>query len=263
MSKSSKKILSLILVIVLAFSLTVSASAGLWIFGSSGTGQNPFAPRGYSIVISGTNTWMRSHYDQDGTIAGSQQSATYSQTWTGTENVSAGASQIYAWLDKNPTGSVLPSANNKTYKDFLVVRINGGNFQPINTLDSSYNVTISDAIRTTDPDNHTRQWCIPITMTLKAGESYDFAFYRGFQANNQNTLALFEASEISGVQTYYGYVVADGTYNDNENQMYTQQMNTLYQFMDSYTLIATDANGRGMYSVSFNNEPFYHSVTAS
>lgn len=259
MTKFKSKALALCAVIVIVCISTVSAFAGLWTFGTGGQGQFSFEPRGYSIVVNGTNTWMSSLYDPDGAIAGSQYAASYTGTASGQSTISAGQVTIYAWLDKNPMGSTMPSYYGENYKDYLVVSTNSGStWQKLNGMSG---VTISDACRTvTDPDTHTNQWCIPITMTLSQGTTYTFGFYRGFQANNSNTLALYSSTTTGGQAGYIGYVAASSP-TPAEYTMYNNQRHTLYQYINGLTSLGTDSSGRTVYSLSLLN--FYYTISAT
>lgn len=142
-----------------------------------------------------------------------------------------------------------------------MVSINGGAFQPIKDLPAAYNVTVSDATRNiVDPDGFTNQWCIPIYIDLKAGESYRFAFQRGFEANNSNTVVLYEGTTTEGLDGYIGYVTSFLCTSD-ERDNYNENWNKLYQFpvVGSIIGFADEEATIPVYNVNFQD--FYHSIS--
>lgn len=256
-----------ILAVTAMFSL--QAFASVWYFGDTGSGSYSFAPRGYSITEGTTEKWMNiDYFDHDGALSGSQIAVSYTYPTNPSENeaslVGAGTYSIKAWFDKNPKGNTFPSQVGKTYKDFLVVSIDGDSYVPINSLSGSpYYASVGNADRNSsvkDPDNHGNQWYVPITMTLQEGEEYSFAFLQGIQANNGNTLVIYPGVTTSNLPGYVGYVSAD------DNALYSYYatsgvFDALYQFANITGSLGYDADNHEVKAVSFVD--FEHVITAT
>lgn len=264
-NKLMKRLMVLFVVLAITAMFSMQAFASVWTFGTSGSGSNPFSPRGYSIIENGSAKWLDSeNFDHDGAIAGSQASILYSPGFNETnetDEVEPGTYTIRAWFDKNPQGSSFPQSisSQTSYKDFLVVDIDGAGYVPINTLDASYSVNIANASRSNavkDPDDNGNQWHVDISMVLKEGEEYTFAFRQGVQANNGNTLVLY-VDTINGVAGVAGYVSSN---NNDHLSYYLEHANELYVYPLRGSSIGTNDEGYTFYS--YTEIPFEHSVTA-
>lgn len=266
--KLTRRILALIVVMAVTVVFSLQAFASIWYFGDSGSGSNPFAPRGYSITVSNTEKWLDiDYFDHDGALSGSQIAVSYTYPTNPSENetssVGAGTYSMKAWFDKNPKGTTFPSQVGKTYKDFLVVSIDGGSYVPINSLSGSpYYASVGNADRNSsvkDPDNYGNQWYVPITLTLQEDEEYSFAFLQGIQANNGNTLVIYPGTTTTNLSGYVGYVSAD----DNAHLSYYSTSgvyDALYQFADITGSLGYDANNHEVKDVDLVD--FEHVVSA-
>lgn len=261
--KMIRRILALIVVMALTAVFAVQAFAGSWLFGSTGQGSNPFSPRGYSIAMPSGNSyvekWLVSNYDHAQTKAGNKWTATVGTNDNSLEisSISAGTYQFHAWLDKNPTGSVLCT----NYKSNLAVYINNSTTPTkLNQLPSNYAVSIGDATTAyTDANGQSNQWSIPFTMTLQAGETYRFVFLRGFEANNSNTLVLYPSS-VGNSGGYIGYVTSSNATTDEE-ELYEENAGEVYTFITGKTSLGQDGNNRYVYSLT--TASFDHQITAT
>ena len=262
-----KKFISIVLALVMMFALSINAFAAVWSFGTYASGSYPFAPRGYSIEYYDANgnvqhDWLSSDFTHNGT-SGNQRCAVLGDE----DNEIASIDDediiaIYAWFDKNPTGSAL-SGSTYAYKDFLVYSSNGGT--PTSKISSISGVTIDNASRgVTDPDGSTNQWSIKITMTSYPTGNCVFGFNRGFQANNGISLALIDVP-VGNQTGYIGYVKNAAT--DSEQALYNAQKNTIYKYVnpDSLTTAIGTTTYEGttydVYDLQFVD--FYHSITVS
>lgn len=266
-NKLMKRLMAVLVVLAITAMISIQAFASVWTFGTSGSGANAFAPRGYSIDYYGTELWLgNDYYDHDGNTSGNQKAIKfYSNGYTEQNEIATVATDsftIHAWFDKNPQGTTFPSQVGKTYKDFLVVSVNGGSYIPINTLGTAYNVTISNAVRSSsipDPDGNTNQWCVPITITLPANNTYVFAFLSGVQANNGNTLTIYESSTTGGVTGYAGYVSTSDT---NHFTYYQNNYTDVYKYPVVGSAVGTDSDGYTLYQVSLQSLEHTLTVTA-
>lgn len=269
--KMIRRVLAVFVVMALTVVFAVQALASAWIFETDAKKQNTFAPRGYSISLSSTNEkWLESNYDHATEKHGNMWCASLGTADNSLEvnSVSAGTYTLHAWLDKNPMGSTLAGSGN--YVNYLAVYItdsNGNTTGPtaLTSLNSSYNVSISSAIRTvTDPNSQTNQWCIPFTMTLKADETYNFVFLRGFEANNGNTLVLYDGTTTGGSTGIIGYIRST-SYTTAEQTAYNSMKNTEYQYfdLDNATPLGTDASGNNVYSSVTNFYSFDYFIEAT
>lgn len=276
--KLTRRILALIVVMAVTVVFSLQAFAGAWLFGTTGNKANAFAPRGYSIEVSGTDTWMDSDYDHDGFVSGKQPSAEYIGYYmsnplyvdpeTEILNVSAGTVTIHAWFDKNPQGSTLPGTVSKTYRDFMAVKIDGGTMIPLidlPTVNNAYSVTVGTASRIVDPDGATNQWQVPITMNLISGHTYVFVFLRGLEANNGITCVPY-LSVTDDSNAYSGMIgyINKTSYTSAEQAAYAASYGNEYQFIDfsSANYLGDDINGNEVYDVSTATFDFTHTVIA-
>lgn len=269
--KTTKRLMAFFVVLAITAMFSLQAFASAWIFETDAKKQNTFAPRGYSIALSSTNEkWLESDYDHATEKHGNMWCASLGTADNSLEvnSVSAGTYTLHAWLDKNPTGSTLAGSGN--YVNYLAVYItdaNGNTTGPtaLTNLSSSYNVSISSAIRTvTDPNGQTNQWCIPFTMTLKADEVYNFVFLRGFEANNGNTLVLYDGITTTSLTGIIGYI-RSSSYTTAEQTAYNNMKNTEYEYfdLDNAIPLGTDASGNDVYSSSANFYSFDYYIEAT
>ena len=267
--KSNKlpgRLIAVFVVLAITAMFSLQAFASVWTFGTSGSGSNAFAPRGYSIDYYGTELWLgNDYYDHDGNTAGNQKAIKYYQNGftelNELDTVSTDTFVLHAWFDKNPQGATFPAQVNKTYKDFLVVSVNGGSYVSINSLGTAYSVTIGDATRSAsiaDPDGNTNQWCVPITITLPANNTYTFAFLSGVQANNGNTLTIYKSSTTEGVTGYAGYVSTSDT---NHLSYYQNNYDSVYEYPVVGSAVGTNSEGYTLYQVSL--QPLEHTLTVT
>lgn len=269
--KTAKRLLAFFVILAITAMFSLQAFASAWIFETDAKKQNTFAPRGYSIALSSTNEkWLESDYDHATEKHGNMWCASFGVADNTLEvnSVSAGTYTMHAWLDKNPTGSTLAGSGN--YINYLAVYITNGNGvttgpTALTSLDASYNVSISNAVRTvTDPNNQTNQWCIPFTMTLKADEEYHFVFLRGFEANNGNTLVLYDGITTTSLTGIIGYI-RSSSYTTAEQTAYNNMKNAEYEYFDIDNAIplGTDASGNDVYSSSTNFYSFDYYIEAT
>ena len=268
-NKLMKRLMAVFVVLAITAMISVQTFASVWTFDQFGSGSNPFAPRGYSVYAT-TEKWLESDYDHATEKHGNMWCASFGTADNSLEvsTLSAGSYTMHAWLDKNPTGHVLAGTND--YKNYLAVYItNSSNVTTgptaLTSLDSSYGVSVSDAVRTvTDPNGKTNQWSIPFTMTLKSGESYTFVFLNGFEANNGNTLALYDSSTTDGDPGVIGYVNST-SYTSAEQAIYNSRKGAEYYYFDydSAYPIGIDGNGYDVYSTSSDFYDFDYSVSVS
>ena len=96
------RIISIILIVVLALGLSTTVSSAItWEFGSSGSGRNPFTPRGYLVDTNKGRHWLNSRFNNSGPVV----------KYTGVENGvdyleaepdGGGTYTFYAMTDRNP-----------------------------------------------------------------------------------------------------------------------------------------------------------------
>jgi hypothetical protein len=212
-SGASRIILALLIVFIINLGMPALSGAAIWLFGSSGSGQNPFTPRGYMISIEGQNYWLSSGYDNSGA------NVVYTGARNGIDYLEAtppggGTYNIYAQTDRNPLVS----------RDYLAVYKNGSRMSlaPYAGAPSRGDII--------NPNGLSSAWVIPIRgFVFDPGSVYEFIFLRGMQANNGITLALAPGT-LPG--RYLGYYQNPSGAELND---YYAQSGLEYRFVESYS----------------------------
>lgn len=195
MRKKSRLVITTAL-LVLAMLFTQSMAFGVvWEFGTAGSGQNPFTPRGYLIDIDGTAYFLGSNYNNSGS------SVAYSGNHNGIDYIDAkpaggGTHTFYAMTDRNPW----PSRSEWIgYEQLFLFGYKDGRLIP--NFNSYVN---TPPVRGTNKDisGSNSGWLFEISgLELDPGSRYEFGFLRGMQANNGITLVLAE-DEAGGLIGY-------------------------------------------------------------
>ncbi|OPX86448.1 MAG: hypothetical protein A4E53_02881 [Pelotomaculum sp. PtaB.Bin104] len=232
MKKFNKIIATTILAVMLTLTLSINSFATTWEYGTSGTGKNPFTPRGYVIVTETGTYWLNSRFDNSsGTVfySGVQNGISYIDA----KKVDGSNYTLYAFTDRNP----------KLYQ-FLIAFKNGIEIPGF----SSYAGAPGRLTEENDLGSGAG-WAIPISgFEFEPGCYYEFAFQRGMQANNGITLVFSEDGK--------GYIQNPET--PEEKQKYEQDKNQEYQFMSSYWV--TQDPKTGDYAYDFHLVPMRFSV---
>jgi hypothetical protein len=217
---------------ILTLILTTNAFAVTWEFGTSGTGKNPFTPRGYVIVTDTGTYWLNSRFDN------SKGQVSYSGVQNGISYIDAqkldGSNYtLYAFTDRNP----------HVYQ-YLIAFKNG---QPIPNF-SSYARAPGRLSAETNLGSGAG-WAIPINgFEFEPGCYYEFAFQRGLQAKNGITLVFSEDGK--------GYIQYIET--PEEKQKYEKDKYEEFQFISSYWVVKDPQTGD--YKYDFHLVPMRFSV---
>lgn len=285
----SKKLFALILSISFLLSASMPAFAATAPFGTGGQGNNPFTPRGYSIVEGGKQYWLDSDYTH------SYKRPTdnvHSAVWTSDANpanpltkisyVTSGDKQMYAWVDKGQltSGYNMPYQRGFTtdptvdVRYSFVVSINGGPFVSVpyaqaaakNLVDSNGKIDATQGLSAfgyanrsvIDPDGLTNDWVYPLNFTLAPGTKYTFAYTRGFAANNGMSLVLSPDQTADGKAGYAG-VLQGPSLTQSERDIWAAHSTDMYQYAYAFTDLGLGASTtKEVYSVEFKD--FYHTV---
>lgn len=233
-----------ILLITLALSTAVS-SAATWEFGTSGSGKNPFTPRGYLVDTDKGRHWLSSPYNNSGPVVkytGVKNGVDYLEA----EPSEGGTYTFYAMTDRNPW-------TNKTDwigygKLYLAAWKDGSRIRNF----TDYVQTPAVRADKVDPSGNGTCWAFKIEgFELDPGCVYEFGFLRGMQANNGITLVL--AEDEDGNTT--GYIQQDSEgLTSEEKARYNAEKDKEYEFISSWQ---KKANGKG-YTV--NRVPMRFSV---
>lgn len=232
MRKFKQLISTAALAAILTFILNTNAFAVTWEYGTSGTGKNPFTPRGYVIVTDTGKYWLNSRFDN------SKEPVSYSGVQNGISYIDAkkldGSNYtLYAFTDRNP----------QVYQ-YLIAFKNG---QPIPNF-SSYAGAPGRLSADTDLGSGA-DWAIPINgFEFEPGCYYEFAFQRGLQAKNGITLVFSEDGK--------GYIQYIET--PEEKQKYEKDKYQEFQFMSSYWVVKDPITGD--YKYDFHLVPMRFSV---
>lgn len=233
-----------ILLITLALSTALS-SASTWEFGTSGSGKNPFTPRGYLVDTDKGRHWLSSTYNNSGPVV------KYTGVKNGVDYLEAEPSDgetytFYAMTDRNPW-------TNKTDwigygKLYLAAWKDGSRIRNF----TDYVQTPAVRADKVDPSGNGTCWAFKIEgFELDPGCVYEFGFLRGMQANNGITLVL--AEDEDGNTT--GYIQQDSEgLTSEEKARYNAEKDKEYEFISSWQ---KKANGKG-YTV--NRVPMRFSV---
>ncbi|HEX2937291.1 MAG TPA: hypothetical protein VHO66_00020 [Ruminiclostridium sp.] len=244
MKKSGIKYLISALVFSCAF--CISASAQVWVFGSSGQGQNPFTAKGYAIKTeSGKIQWLYSKfdnggYDENGNMHMQDGGTVYTGTDNGVQYINAAKAdgttyQLYAFTNRNPLIYNFMFAYQRKSQN--------GEFAPVSDFTSHLGTPIRTSTNLTEfPNGMNQQWAIPINnFAFEPGTLYEFGFLQGMQANNGISMVL----QDDGANHYYGYLM--NPYSASEQALYDKMKNVEYQFISSYTKV----EGTNYYNVHF------------
>jgi len=204
---------------------TATVSADVWEFGTSGTGKNPFTPRGYLVDTEKGQHWLSSTFNNSGTVV------KYSGVRNGVDYLDAKKSDgsnytFYAMTDRNPWTD---KSNWVAYgKLYLFAYKNGSRISNF----TSYVKTPAVRADKVDPSGNGTCWAFKIeNFELEPGCLYEFGFLRGMQANNGITLVLAEDEE--GNCTGYIQQTSEGLTAD-EKKKYNNEKNKEYEFISSW-----------------------------
>lgn len=232
------------LIIVLLCSISVSAH--VWVFNSSGSGQNPFTTKGFAIKTeSGKVQWLYSKfdnggYDDNGNIIMQDGGTNYTGKDNGVQYINTKKAdgkpyQLYAFTNRNPLIYNFMFAYQKKSEK--------GDFTPISGFTSCLGAPIRTSTDLSEfPNGINQQWAIPINnFIFEPGTLYEFGFQQGMQANNGISLVLKD----DGAHHYYGYL--QYPYSADEQTLYDKMKYVEYQFISSYTKV----DGTDYFNVNF------------
>lgn len=228
------RIISIILIVVLALGLSTTVSSAItWEFGSSGSGRNPFTPRGYLVDTNKGRHWLNSRFNNSGPVV----------KYTGVENGvdyleaepdGGGTYTFYAMTDRNPWPE---KSDWISYgKLYLAAWKDGERIWNFN----DYVKTPAGRGDKVDPSGNGT--CYQFTIEgfeLEPGSKYEFGFLRGMQANNGITLVL--AEDEDGNTTGYIQQTSEGLTSE-EKARYNAQKDEEYEFISSWH---KKENGKG------------------
>lgn len=228
------RIISTILIVVLALGLSTTVSGAItWEFGSSGSGRNPFTPRGYLVDTNKGRHWLNSRFNNSGPVV----------KYTGVENGvdyleaepdGGGTYTFYAMTDRNPWPE---KSDWISYgKLYLAAWKDGERIRNFN----DYVKTPAGRGDKVDPSGNGT--CYQFTIEgfeLEPGSKYEFGFLRGMQANNGITLVL--AEDEDGNTTGYIQQTSEGLTSE-EKARYNAQKDEEYEFISSWH---KKENGKG------------------
>ena len=240
------RIIGTILILIMLWSAAeVPTCADVWEFGSSGSGKNPFTPRGYLVDTEKVQHWLSSPFDNSSPVI------RYSGVQNGVDYLEAKKSDgsnytFYAMTDRNPwTNKSDWIAYGKKY---LFAYKNGVRISNFN----DYVQTPATRGDKVDPSGNGTCWVFKIEgFELEAGCKYEFGFLRGMQANNGITLVL--AEDENGNNTGYIQQTSEGL-TAAEKAKYNKEKYDEYEFISSWY---KNENGSG-YTV--NRVPMRFSV---
>lgn len=212
--------------------LNVFVSADVTYFGSSGSGNNPFNPRGFFVQTNdGGLYWLSSKFRTPSASSGVADAFGNQVQYTGSDSGldyvdATNVSGLFAGTDRNPTpGYQYLVGYSKNSSGAALTRIS--NFSSLVALPSRNSQR--------DPNNDIG-WTMKINLNLEPGTAYEFAFLRGMRANNGITCVI--APDNSG------YLRTP--LNAEEQAYYDSHANDEYQFIRSAT-----QNADGSMSLSF------------
>lgn len=232
--------MSICFVFLLAAGLNTGAAHGAtWEFGSSGSGQNPFTPRGYLVDTEKGQHWLSSPFDN------SSQVVRYSGKTNGVDYLEAKKSDgsdytFYAMTDRNPW----TDKNGWIGKGrlYLFACKNGSRISDF----TRYVKTPAVRADKVDPSGNGTCWAFKIEgFQLDPGCRYEFGFLKGMQANNGITLVLDENKDNPDIA--YGYIRQsdeDQNLSSEERKIYNEQKNEEYQFISSWRKAEKDEHGQ-------------------
>lgn len=212
--------------------LNIFVSADVTYFGSSGSGNNPFNPRGFFVQTNdGGLYWLSSKFRTPSASSGVADAFGNQVQYTGSDSGldyvdATNVSGLFAGTDRNPTPGYqyLVGYSKKSYGAALT-RIS--NFSSLVALPSRNSQR--------DPNNDIG-WTMKINLNLEPGTAYEFAFLRGMRANNGITCVIAPDNT--------GYLRTPFT--AEEQAYYDSHAYDEYQFLRSAT-----PNEDGSVSLSF------------
>lgn len=223
--RTMRIILITIVMMAVVFSGTAQCFADVWEFGTSGSGRNPFTPRGYLVDTDNGQHWLSSVYNNSGSVI------RYSGVRNGVDYLEAEKSDgssytFYAMTDRNPYSD---KKNWVAYgKKYLFAYKNGVRISNF----TDYVQTPARRGDKVDPSGNGTCWVFPIEgFELEPGCLYEFGFLRGMQANNGITLVL--ARNDKGNCTGYIQQTADGL-TAEEKARYNSEKDKEFEFISSW-----------------------------
>ncbi|KZL92275.1 hypothetical protein [Clostridium magnum] len=244
--KKSKMFTCFLFTLIIVFVCSISVSANVWVFGSSGTGNNPFTAKGFAIKTeSGQVKWLYSKfsnggYDANGDIIMQDGGTSYTGNDWGLKYISAAKSDgksydLFAMTNRNP----------KVYNYMFAYKKQSqkGKFTPISNFTSCLGAPIQTSVDLLEfPNGIDHELAIPINnFVFEPGTLYEFGFQQGMRANNGISLVLSGDS----IGHYYGYLKYP--FSPDEQALYDRKKYEEYQFISSYTPVA----GTDYFNVNF------------
>lgn len=244
--KKSKIFRYFLFTLIIVFVCSISVSAKVWVFGSSGTGNNPFTAKGFAIKTeSGEVKWLYSKfsnggYDANGNIIMQDGGTSYTGTDWGLQYISATKAdgkpyQLFAMTNRNPLVYNYMFAYQKQSQN--------GNFTPISNFTSCLGAPFQTSVDLSEfPNGIDHELAIPINnFVFEPGTLYEFGFQQGMRANNGISLVL--SGDSAG--HYYGYLKYP--FSPDEQALYDKKKYEEYQFISSYKQVA----GTNYFNVNF------------
>ena len=211
------RIFSLILILIITLTHVGGVYAAIWEFGTSGTGENPFTPRGFLVDTDKGQHWLSSGYNNSGS------NIYYSGSKNGVDYLDAKKSD-----GTNYTFYAMTHRNNAPGKEYIAVYKNGERIDL-----GKYTGTPGRGDKV-DPSGNGTCYVIPIeNFELEGGCVYEFCFLQGMRANNGITMVLAPGENRD---RYLGYIqFKDGNITSDEQAVYDANKNKEYKFVESYT----------------------------
>lgn len=230
--------------LIIVCTCSISVSASVWVFGSSGQGNNPFTAKGFAIKTeSGQVKWLNSKFSnagydangdiimQDGgTAGGTTDGTTYTGTDWGVKYISATKAdgkpyQLFAMTNRYPSVYNYMFAYQKQSQN--------GNLTSISNFTSCLGTPFQTSKdKSNFPNGIDHELAIPINnFVFEPGTLYEFGFQQGMQANNGISLVLSGDS----ADHYYGYLKYP--FSAEEQALYDSMKYKEYQFISSYTKV--------------------------
>lgn len=232
--------------LIIVCTCSISVSAKVWVFGSSGQGMNPFTTKGFAIKTeSGQVKWLYSKfsnggYDANGDIIMQDGGTTYTGNDWGLQYINPTKAdgkpyQLFALTNRYPRVYNYMFAYQKQSKN--------GDFTPISNFTSYMGTPFQTSTDLSNfPNGIAHELAIPINnFVFEPGTLYEFGFQKGMQANNGISLVL----SGDDAEHYYGYLQQPFT--ADEQALYDKMRYEEYQFISSYTKVP----GTNYFNVNF------------
>lgn len=231
--------------LIIVCACSVSVSAQVWKFGSSGPGMNPFTAKGFAIKTeNGPVMWLYSKFSNDGYDANGniimQEGTKYTGTDWGLQYISATKAdgkpyQLFAMTNRMPDVYNYIFAYKK--------QSTNGNFTSISNFSSYVGTPFQTSTDLEQfPNGINQELAIPINdFVFEPGTLYEFGFQQGMQAHNGISLVL----SGDGAGHYYGYL--QNNFTAEEQALYDKNKGEEYQFISSYTKVP----GTNYFNVNF------------